>query len=180
MPAPGVGGTITAIKGQTLTVKTFRGSVATVSTNDNTKFFRQGRQPAKFSDFKVGDSILVAGDEKEGVWTARIVRLQPDMAAFRQDLGKRFIVGEVSRIDGTKLKILRPDGESQIIEVDESTSFRNDKRESVTLADIKVGDHVFGRGELKNGIFIPQVLNIGEFGRMRAGPHGAPQGPASP
>ncbi len=84
----------------------------------------------------------------------------------RQELGKRFITGEVKKIDETKLTILRPDGESQVIEVDEGTSFRNQKRESITLADIKAGDHVFGRGEVKNGVFVPQVLNLGDFSRM--------------
>ena len=77
-----------------------------------------------------------------------------------------FIIGEVKKIDETKLTILRPDGESQVIEVDEGTSFRNQKRESITLADIKTGDHVFGRGEVKHGVFVPQVLNLGDISRM--------------
>jgi hypothetical protein len=171
-PLQGVGGTIRAIEGQTFTLKTFRGTVATINTSENTRFFRQERQPAKFTDFKLGEAIFIAGDEKDGVWSARLVRLQPDMAALRQELGKRFIVGQVGKIDGTKLTILRPDGESQVIEVDENTSFRNERRESITLADIKVGDHVFGRGELKNGVFVPQVLNTGELVRMRSGPPG--------
>ena len=60
--------------------------------------------------------------------------------------------------------------------MDEGTSFRNQKRESITLADIKTGDHVFGRGEVKNGIFVPQVLNLGDISRMgRPGFRGAPQ-----
>ncbi len=154
-----------AIEGQTITLKTFRGTMATVKTSDGTEF-RRGRQTAKLSEFKVGSSIFVAGEEKDGVWFARAVRLQPDAAAFRQELGKRFIAGEVKRIDETKLTILRPDGESQVIEVDEGTSFRNEKRESITLADIKAGDHVFGRGEVKNGVFVPQVLNVGDLSRM--------------
>jgi hypothetical protein len=174
----GVGGTITAIDGQTITLRTFRGTVATVKTSDSTEF-RQGRQAAKLSEFKVGNSIFVAGEEKDGVWIARAVRLQPDAAAFRQELGKRFIAGEIKKIDETRLTIVRPDGESQVIEVDEGTSFRNEKRESITLADIKTGDHVFGRGEVKNGIFVPQVLNVGDLSRMgRPGPHGTP--PDSP
>ena len=109
------------------------------------------------------------------------IRLQPDAAALRQELGKRFIIGEVKKIDETKLTILRPDGESQVIEVDEGTSFRNQKRESITLADIKTGDHVFGRGEVKNGIFVPQVLNLGDFMRMgRLGLGGGPQDSTPP
>jgi len=180
MDVPGVRGTITVIEGQTITLKTLRGTVETVKTSDSTEF-RRGRQAAKLSELKVGNSIFVAGEEKDGVWIARAVRLQPDAAAFRQELGKRFIAGEVKKIDETKLTILWPDGESQVIEVDEGTSFRNEKRESITLADIKTGDHVFGRGEVKNGVFVPQVLNVGDLSRMgRPGPHESPQDSAPP
>ena len=171
----GIGGTITAIEGQTITLRTSRGTMATVKTSDSTEF-RHGGRPVKLSELKIGNSIFVAGDEKDGAWIAKAIRLQPDAVAFRQELGKHFIAGEVKKIDETKLTILRPDGESQVIEVDEGTSFRNQKRESVTLADIKTGDHVFGRGEVKNGIFVPQVLNVGDISRMgQPGFRGAPQ-----
>jgi hypothetical protein len=170
----GLSGTITAIAGQTITLKTIRGTLETVKTSDGTAF-RRDRQAIKFSELKVGDSIFVAGEEKDGVWSARAVRLQPDAAAMRQELGKRIIAGEIKKIDETKLTILRPDGESQVIEVDEGTSFRNERRESITLADIKTGDHVYGRGEVKNGAFVPQFLTVGDLSRMgRPGPHGSP------
>jgi len=50
--------------------------------------------------------------------------------------------------------------------VDENTSFRKDGQ-SVTLADLKPGDHVFGRGELKNNVFVPETLNVGDPRMMR-------------
>ena len=175
MDVPGVGGTITAIEGQTITLRSSRGTMATVKTSDSTTF-RHGGQAVKLSELKIGNSIFVVGDEKDGVWIAKAIRLQPDAAGFRQELGKRLIAGEVKKIDETKLTILRSDGESQVIEVDEGTSFRNQKRESITLADIKTGDHVFGRGEVKNGVFVPQVLNVGDISRMgQPGFRGAPQ-----
>ncbi len=177
---PGIGGTITAIEGQTITLKTFRGEVKTVKTSDSTEV-RRGRQPAALSDLKLGNNVFVVGDEKDGIWIAKGIRLQPDAAVLRQELGKRFIIGEIKKIDETKLTILRPDGESQVIEVDEGTSFRNQKRESITLADIKTGDHVFGRGEVKHGIFVPQVLNLGDFMRMGGlGLGGGPQNSTPP
>ena len=185
----GVGGTITAIEALTITVNTFRRGMATVKVTDRTEF-RRGQQPAKLSDLKVGDTIFVLGEQKNGVWIAKAIRQQDgsrqNPEALRQDLGKRFIAGEVKKIDETKLTILRPDGETQVIEVDESTSFRNDKHESITLADIKVGDHVFGRGELKDGTFIPQILNLGDISRMGFAPSnaktpaGAPGQPPQP
>jgi len=172
---PGVAGTITAIDGQTITLKTFEGETAKVQISGSTEL-RRGQQPMKASELKVGDTIFVMGEQKDGVWMARAVR-QPDMAAFRQMLGKRFIMGEIKKIDETRLTILRPDGQTQVIEVDENTSFRNQRRESITLADFKVGDQVFGRGEVKKGTFIPRVLNLGSPGMgfgmgpgMRPGP----------
>jgi Cu/Ag efflux protein CusF len=180
MAGPGIAGTITAIEGQTITLKTLRGAVKTVKTSNSTEV-RRGRQPATLSDLKLGNNVVVVGDEKDGVWLAKGIRMQPDAAVLREELGKRFIIGEVKKIDETKLTILRPDGESQVIEVDEGTSFRNQKRESITLADIKTGDRVFGRGEVKHGVFVPQVLNLGDFMRMGGlGLSGAPQNSTPP
>jgi hypothetical protein len=92
------------------------------------------------------------------------------MGDLREALGKKFILGEIKSVQGVQLTILRPDGVEQTITVDENTSFRKDG-ESVTLADFKAGDHVFGRGELKNGVFVPVVLNWGEP-RFMGGPGG--------
>jgi hypothetical protein len=81
-------------------------------------------------------------------------------------------------MDGTQLTIARPDGETQTIEVDENTSFRKG-RESITLPEIKVGDHVFGRGQLDSaGVFVPRVLNLGEIRMMMGG--GGERQPAPP
>jgi hypothetical protein len=82
------------------------------------------------------------------------------------DLGKKFVLGEVTKIDGTKITINRPDKVEQTIEVDDDTSFRNSRRESVTLADVKVGDHVGARGKLQDGTFVASVLTVGLPERM--------------
>jgi hypothetical protein len=52
---PGIGGTITAIEGQTITLRTFRGTMATVKTSDRTAF-RQAGQAVKLSELKIGNS----------------------------------------------------------------------------------------------------------------------------
>ena len=102
-----------------------------------------------------------------------------NQGGFAQDIGKKFIVGDVKAIDGTKLTIARPDGETQTIAVDENTSFKKEG-ESITLADFKVGDHVFGPGEVKDGTFVASRLMVGEMRRQRGGPEGAPQGAQGP
>ena len=162
----GVGGTITAIEKSKLSLKTMDGKAVTVNLTPDTRY-RKDRQPATLADFKVGDTVMVGGDPAgENAWNARFVSSRTGgEAEMREALGKRFIAGEIKSIEGTNLTILRVDGVTQTITVDENTSFRK-QNESITLADFKAGDHVFGRGELKNGTFVAAVLNAGELQPM--------------
>ena len=162
----GVGGTITAIEKSKLSLKTMDGKAVTVNLSAETRY-RKDRQPATLADFKVGDTVMVGGDAAgENAWNARFVSSRTGgEAEMREALGKRFIAGEIKSIEGTNLTILRVDGVTQTITVDENTSFRK-QNESITLADFKAGDHVFGRGELKNGTFVAAVLNAGELQPM--------------
>lgn len=168
----GVGGTITAIDGQALKLKSMNGKEITVKITDQTKFSKD-RQEAKLSDFKVGDAIAVRGEASgENTWTAQMVMTAGGaggmMQMMQEGMGKQFIAGEVKKIDELKLTILRIDGQTQVIEVDETTSFRK-QGESITLADIKAGDQVMGRGQLKSGTFVPVTLNVGNLPMMRMG-----------
>jgi hypothetical protein len=173
-------GAIVTLNGDSFTMKKMDGTTVTVKTSKDT-MIRRGRDEAKLSEFKVGDQVVVAGDAAgDNAVTAKFVMMRPAGANMMnpEDLGKKFIVGEVRKIEETKITILRPDKVEQVIEVDDDTSFKNGRRESVTLADVKVGDHVMGRGELKNGVFVPATLMVGmpEGGRMRfeGGPNGQP------
>ena len=162
---PGIAGTITAIDAHAITLKTHDGQTAQVALDDKTQY-RKGRDAAAFSDFKVGDLVFVRGEKTgDNAWQAAVVGARGQGGSpggnFAEDMGKRLIAGEVKSIEGTQLTIQRPDGVTQKISVDEDTSFRKNG-ESVTLADLKPGDHVFGRGELKNDVFVPAVLNVGQ------------------
>ncbi|HEX4485953.1 MAG TPA: DUF5666 domain-containing protein [Terriglobales bacterium] len=178
---PGVAGTITAISDTSITVKTRDGKTEQVNLSSETKF-RKERQDAKLADFKVGDEIFVRGQSAGAdTWTAAVVAGRPAGGGqfeqrMREGMGKEFIAGEVTAINGVQLTIKRPDGVSQTISADESTSFRK-QQESITLADIKVGDHVFGRGAVKNDVFVPATLNVGDPGMMRRGGPGQGPGP---
>jgi len=182
-------GTVQTLTADGMTVKKMDGTTLTVKTTKET-MFRRERQEAKLTDFKVGDVVMVAGDPAgENTVAARFVVLRPNgpNAMNPEDLGKKFILGEVTKIEETKLTIKRPDGVEQVIEVDDDTSFRNTKQESVTLADVKVGDHVMGRGALKNGTFVPATLMVGLptgrqgfMGRRREGAEGRKDGSTPP
>ncbi len=178
---PGVGGTITAIANDALTLKTFDERTATVKLTSDTRF-RKDQQDAKLSDFKVGDVVMVRGERtSEDTYVAGAVMSRSGIGMvqgmgpeqMREKLGKEIIAGEIKSIDGLKLTIARPDGQTQTIAVDENTSFRK-QGESVTLADLKPGDRVFGRGQVKDGIFVPSVLNVGPGGSMRGRQAGTP------
>jgi hypothetical protein len=55
--------------------------------------------------------------------------------------------------------------------------------ESITLADVKIGDMVIGRGALKNGVFVPTELNVMDPAarqRRRAASEGAGATTAAP
>lgn len=169
--APGTAGTITAIDATTITVKTYNGGTATAKLTEQTRFSKD-RRPAKLADFKVGDSIVVRGDEAgENTYTAQMVAMAGGgmMQRMAEGMGKQFIAGKVEKIEELQLTIARVDGQTQVIEVDENTSFRK-QGESITLPDIKVGDQVVGRGALKAGVFVPATLNVGQFPQMRMGP----------
>ncbi len=188
-------GTIVSMSGDQIVVKPESGENVTVKVDPSTRIFKD-RAEAKLSDLKVGDRVMAGGTQgADKVLNARMIGSGqmrgggggmggPGMMGavtpeemVKMGLGTKFIAGEVKSIDDTKLTISRPDGQTQTIEVDETTSFRNGKGESGTLADIKVGDRVMGRGEMKNGIFVPETLRFGTpgaGGMMRRNPGGPP------
>ena len=173
-PGDNVVGKVTAVGKDSLTIAPLMGGdTVTVRVSDTTRVAKD-RQPFKFEQIKVDDVIFARGELKNNSMQAAVVsvvnpemiqRLQqgggPNMGGFnREDLGKKFIVGEVKAVNETKLTIARPDGQTQDIEVDENTSFKKGG-ESITLPDIKVGDFVRGRGELKDNTFVPKELIVG-------------------
>ena len=179
------------------------GDAVTVKVSDTSRVVKD-RQPFKFEQIKVDDVIFARGELKNNSMQAAVVSVvNPEMiqrvqqmggagggpgggigpgAGFnREDLGKKFVVGEVKAINETKLTIARPDGQTQDIEVDENTSFKKGG-ESITLPDIKVGDFVRGRGDLKENVFVPKELIVGrpQMRMMIGGPGIAGSGGTQP
>jgi Cu/Ag efflux protein CusF len=186
-PGDRIFGKVTAVGKDSVTISPQGGSDAavdaktpvTIKVTDDTRINKQ-REPIKLSEIKAGDTVFAVGKRNGNSIQAAMVGVVPPEAIARMssgqgggrmpfgpggqfdpaDMGKKYIVGTVKAIDETKLTITRTDGQAQEIEVDENTSFRK-FRESITLPDIKVGDFVMGRGELKNNIFVPKTLNVG-------------------
>jgi Domain of unknown function (DUF5666) len=239
-----VRGTVTAVTAEHLTVKTEAGEVFQVVLSANTRLNKE-RQPVKVADIKVGDAVAAMGVLDPPTKTVHAVFVgvvdAEQVKKARENMGKTYITGKVTAIDmdALKLTVMRPDSVSQVIGVDEQTSFKRGGRgmaaiangggvvdmggggsgrqgigagagtpagsgtsggagagagnggggESITFADVKVGDTVAGRGALKNGLFMPTELGVMDpaaMGQRRrrgaegSGPGTAPAGTAAP
>jgi hypothetical protein len=190
-------GKITSIKDGVLELAKMDGASVTVKLTDKTEY-RKDRQSAKLADFKVGDMVLIrtegAGDQdltavvvagRTGGGPGRASMGGPGgpgggMMMGGGELGKDFVFGEVKAVDAPKITVLRPDSVTQTLELNEETSLRKG-RESVTMADIQVGDHVFVRGAVQNNAFVPtMVMVIGPEQWKRMQDMGMTPGPAKP
>ncbi|WP_157468274.1 hypothetical protein [Edaphobacter aggregans] len=202
-------GTVTAAAADHLTIKTDAGDVYEVAITPNTRVMKN-RQPVKPEDVKVGDGVGAMGEldaPKKTVHALFVAVMDAEQVKkLREDLGKTYITGKVTAIDDVKITVQRPDNVSQVIEVDETTSFRKGGRrgagamvmesggspvaveqgsatpapgasgggESITLADVNVGDVVAGQGSIKHGVFVPTNLTVMPPGAM--GPRGGRRG----
>jgi Cu/Ag efflux protein CusF len=198
---PGVFGKITAIQSDSIEVTAPNGNKVTLKLTGSTEF-RRDRQPAKLSDFKVGDAVMVRTDQANGNPTTAVMvaaggfampgqgegggRGQGQgggagMMAMAGTLGKDYVLGEVKTIDVPKLTIMRPDNVMQTLELNEETSLRKG-RDSITMADIQAGDHVFARGAVQNNVFVPKDVRVipPEMWNRMQGMNGAPGAPATP
>lgn len=199
MVGRGVTGTVTEAAAGHFTVKTFQGDTYTVNFSDNTRFMKMqggggmgggmGRrgmggnppQPIKASDIKTGDAIAARGEvdaSEKTVGALGIMLLDPQVAQRIQqmaaDYGKTWLMGHVTAIEGTKVTLMgSQDNAAHTFVVNENTDFR-ERRNPITLADIKVGDMVRVQGALSGGTFTASNVNV-----MRM-PQGGGSGPGGP
>jgi len=173
-PRP-VFGKITAIQSGVMEVTGPDGQALKVKFTDQTEF-RKDRQPAKLSDFKVGDMVAVRGEPGAdhtinatmiGGRTGGTMGSGPGgqrgqgggMGFGSGTLGKDYVAGQVKSIDPPKMTVLRTDNVTQTLELNEETSLRKG-RESITMADIQVGDHIISHGAVQKDTFVPKGLMV--------------------
>jgi len=199
-----IGGEVASVNGMTLTVKTENDKMVEIATTTNTRVMRGHGNAVKIGDLKVGDGVMAIGnlDGPNGTMHAAMVFATDaaQLKAMKENLGKTYIAGKVTAIDtgNATITIERPDHVMQTIGLDETTSFRKvhgrgvgsgapgaggspepgaAAGESITLADIQVGDRVTGQGALKSGVFVPLQLTVlppdtGQVGHHRTPPTG--------
>jgi Domain of unknown function (DUF5666) len=169
-------GKISAIHNGSMEITGPDGQTVIVKTTDQTQY-RKDREQAAATDFKVGDTVMVRGDvNADHTVTAKAIGARSGgpgggpgaMGGGARGgpaggpvgtLGKDYIVGEVKAIDPPHITVLRTDNVVQTIELNENTSLRKG-RDSITMAEIQVGDHLMARGALENNVFVPKGVNV--------------------
>ena len=169
--ARGVFGKITALETDSIEVARPDGTKVSVKLTASTEF-RKEREAAKISDFKVGDAVVIRTDqespESAGA-TALVVSSPPRGFAggtpgggpggMPGTMGKDFVAGEITSVDPPRLTVRRIDKVEQTLELNEETSLRRG-RDSITMAEIHPGDHIFARGGVANDVFVPKNLSV--------------------
>jgi hypothetical protein len=177
-------GKITAVHDGGMEITRPDGTVVSVKLTAQTEF-RKDRESAKATDFKVGDTVIVRGDESaDHSLTAKTIAARTggpgggpgrgpggggSGGMMAGTLGKDYVAGEIKAIDAPRITVLRTDNVTQVLELNEESSLRRG-RESITMADIQVGDHVMARGAVQNDIFVPKgvmVMNAEQWKRMQ-------------
>jgi hypothetical protein len=168
-------GRIAAIQDYAIHITDINGADVIIKVTAQTEF-RKDRQPAALKNFKVGDGIVVRGDENpDHTVTAKVIAGRSAEGGLNGGrggngrgfggggpmgtLGKDFVVGEVQSVDAPSLTVLRTDKVKQTLELNEETSLRKGQ-DSVTMADIHVGDHIFARGALQEKQFVPKSVVV--------------------
>jgi preprotein translocase subunit YajC len=193
----GVLGSVTEVAADHFTIKTDSGETYTVHFSVNTRIMKQpagrrqaggdaesGERPAaqtlKPTDIKVGDFITAGGEldaATKSIGAVFIAQVDPERAKQMREMqanyGKTWLAGRITAIDGTTITIEGVmDQAAHSIVVDENTSFHQ-RRDAITLADIKPGEQLRAEGAMKGGAFLAtsvtamQPQNRGE-GREQA------------
>jgi hypothetical protein len=159
---------VTAATKDSVTLKTDAGDVYTVTAADTARITRD-RQPIKMVDVKPGDTVTAMGTVDAAKKTVQAMMINDIDAATVQkakdDMGKTYITGKVTAIDldNAKVTVMRTDGVSQSITLDEGTSIQKGAR----------GIQVGLQAEMAGG-------GRGGMGGGRPGGNGAGAAPAAP
>jgi len=168
-----VQGIVTAATAGKLSLKTDAGDSYDITVTDTARVMKNGQQ-IKLSDVKPGDSVTARGTVDAAKKTVQAMMVMDvdaaTLAKAKENMGKTYITGRITAIDADNLKltIQRTDNVSQVIAVDEGTSFQRGTR-GVAADVAAAGGMAMGGGFGGRGM-----------GGGRQGQNGAQAAPAAP
>jgi Cu/Ag efflux protein CusF len=155
-PNTHVGGKLSAINGNTITVTNREGETKTITVTANTKYMRN-REDATLSSFQTDDFISAVGaKDANGQFVAEQVFGGDKPPQGPRGPGGRGhgsprdgIMGEYISADASAgtITIKTRDGKEQIVYTTETTKVSRNRSDAV-LGDFKTGDHVAAFGKL--------------------------------
>ena len=156
-PNTRVGGKLSAISGNTLTVTNRQGEAQTVTVTANTKYMRN-REAATLSSFQTDDFLSAIGaKDANGQFVAEQIfgGDKPPQGGQRSPRGRGprpsrdGVVGEYVSADASagSISIKTRDGKEQTVYTTATTEISRNRSEA-TLGDFKAGDHVVAFGKL--------------------------------
>jgi Domain of unknown function (DUF5666) len=137
VPAARAGGEVTAVSGNTITIKRRDGSTATLTVNGST-VFRQGGETAAKADVKVGSNVTAEGRPgSSDAFTATVIKISLSRVG-----------GEVTAKSADTITVKQRDGSSVVVHVDAATRYlvRGTNGAKATLANVEVGNRLVAVG----------------------------------
>lgn len=133
---PKVGGEVTAVSGDSITIRQRDGSTQVVTVSASTTY-TLGKAAASKADVKVGVTIGALGEVDGSKFTALSVHIALAKAG-----------GEVSAVSGTSITVKGRDGTTVVIHVSATTTYwvKGIAKDAAKLTDIAVGDRVAAAG----------------------------------
>ena len=161
----GLSGVVTTAQPGNFMIRTDDGQSYKVFWGPNTHFMKD-RELVEAKVIRVGDMLVAAGEVDRKAKTVGAVFLYDldaaEVSKARAGFGKTWTAGKVTAIHDLKITIEEAgDQKAEVVAVDENTSFRR-RKESVTLADVKVGDFISVQGTPRNNAFLARVLRLME------------------
>lgn len=143
-------GTVTAINGSTITIKSDRDNTTYAVVADGAKIY-QGSSAKTVADIKIGDTILVDGSiSGTSILAIRILNTDRDKNIPDNNEWKNFksgIVGEVTAVNGNILTVSAKSGTSYTVNTS-GAKLQKEQGVAINLSDIKVGDSVLIQGSV--------------------------------
>ena len=168
----GVGGEVTAVDDNSLTIENRNGESVTINiTGDTQVMIAETQSEGSLDDIQVGSNVRVMGrpNEENGPIEARNILVLPagDMAG-----------GRVTTVEGSTITAENPKDGTVTIVANDSTQFRLGKDGEGSLADVTTDKGVMAFGEIQeDGSLTARIVFIHE-GPGPGGDHGPREGHA--